>query len=170
MRRAVWVAVVMAVGCAEPHWEHDVVVEVRLENAPEGALAAVERAVLTYAEVVGPWGVGVSMSTRAPGDIIITWAARRPGSVGETDMRYGASGGMDRATITLSADLVWSTGEECGEGFDLEAATVHELGHAFGLWHSTDRRAVMFPEVPPCPEPKRSLGVDDLIELGARYR
>lgn len=48
---------------------------------------------------------------------------------------------------------------------DLVSIAMHEIGHALGLTHSTNKDAVMFPTV----QPRRELGGDDVPRIQALY-
>jgi predicted Zn-dependent protease len=168
-----WPALVLVMACSAPRWDQEeVAVELVLDDAPEGASAVVERAVGTYAEALTVHGVRVVL--RSPGDITIWFqqgiARAREGAVGGTFVSWDPfTGAIGVAEIELRADLAWNTDETCTRGTDLEAALVHELGHAFGLQHSEEPEAAMYPTIFGCDVLRRRLSRDDLDALASLY-
>jgi hypothetical protein len=60
---------------------------------------------------------------------------------------------------------IWSEGG-AGGSIDLLTVAIHELGHALGLRHSTDRDAMMFPTYS---GPRHTLGADDIAGIQSIY-
>ncbi|KAI3915481.1 hypothetical protein MKW92_030263 [Papaver armeniacum] len=67
----------------------------------------------------------------------------------------------------FDADENWSTNPGPRE-FDLETATIHEMGHVLGLGHSYEPNAIMYPSIPPGTE-KRDLHENDVQGIQALY-
>ncbi|RZC68772.1 hypothetical protein C5167_032622 [Papaver somniferum] len=67
----------------------------------------------------------------------------------------------------FDADENWSTNPGPRE-FDLETATIHEMGHVLGLGHSYEPNAIMYPYIPPGTE-KRDLHENDIQGIQALY-
>lgn len=75
---------------------------------------------------------------------------------------YG-SGGNRQCDIEIDSNVNWfigPTGNPSGSQFDLYTTVLHELGHAFGLGHSSNRSAVMYAYLSPG-ETKRTPTSDD---------
>lgn len=150
-------ALLLLAACASPHWEGEVRVRVEPGGPPWAALA-VSGAVQEYA------GHGLSIRVAEPANVFVTWGT--PPHVGQTHLGWGLDGEVESARIVMRRDLGWSNGEPCSDGFDLQTAVTHELGHALGIiGHSSDPAAVMYREVPFCPTTKRRLTPADLEML-----
>jgi hypothetical protein len=54
--------------------------------------------------------------------------------------------------------------------YDLEGVLTHEAGHFFGLAHSDDHRAIMYPKLDPSDTHMRSPTNDDILGLCSAYR
>lgn len=67
--------------------------------------------------------------------------------------------------MVVNEDHPWSTGS--GDGFDLQNALTHEVGHAIGLAHTVEESATMFGSSSREDREKRDLVDDD--EQAARY-
>jgi predicted Zn-dependent protease len=84
----------------------------------------------------------VTTTDDATADVVVTWVARLDSSrTGRTDLTWDGGGSIHRATIVLA------THTPEGQPLDarrMSALALHELGHAFGLGHSTSRADAMY--------------------------
>ena len=75
-------------------------------------------------------------------------------------------GGIVQYDIHINANVAWSTTGD-PEGYDLQAAITHEVGHVLGLGHSLVEDATMFAKHELADVDRRELHTDD--EAAARY-
>ena len=88
--------------------------------------------------------------------IASTWTWSSSGIASESDARY-------------NTDFGWSSSGAAGK-MDLENIATHELGHTFGLGHSTSGTCLtMYPSGSLGETQKRSLGDGDIRGIQARY-
>jgi hypothetical protein len=81
-------------------------------------------------------------------------------------LRYGRP-----VTITFSDDPAWTASVFHKDYVDFFIAVLHELGHAIGLGHSDDEKAVMYdsPHQFLVPTSLKGLGVDDAVGASVLY-
>ena len=129
--------------------------------------AAMDNAARQWSSVSG---ISILRTDCSTADIVIDFAAGAHGDgypfdgsgVGGRNVLAHAFAPPDGRVHFDEADT-WS---DNGTGFDLETVAVHELGHALGLDHSTDRNAVMFASYGGI---RRTLDQDDIDGIEALY-
>lgn len=87
----------------------------------------------------------------------------------------GATAYIQSARITLDLEENWfvSTQEVCGtrgDKLDIQNAFTHELGHAIGLAHSTDKLSSMYPQIRPGETLRRTLSKGDVLGIKTLYK
>ena len=132
-----------------------------------GALAPLLQGPLTVA--VGMWSAATAATT---GGAPLLSLSVRPGSGADIDVGLGPlPGGILGSTapqgspITLNSSVAWAPAAPVGPGQqNLLAVLVHELGHALGLLHSTNRTSTMWPF-----GGQQVLGEEDVAAIRALY-
>jgi hypothetical protein len=80
------------------------------------------------------------------------------------------SGEIFDADLEINDDVAWSTTDPVPpEGFDLQSALTHEVGHLLGLAHSVEPDAAMFASYEPGSSSQRALDDDDARGICAAY-
>ncbi len=75
--------------------------------------------------------------------------------------------------IEIDRGTDWALGDDCDDEYFLEAVITHEVGHAFGLGHVSERRhgeLTMSTTGPVCDNEEASLGLGDVLGLEELYR
>ena len=165
--RAAPLALLAAACSPAERWNHEVFVEVRL--APAGWPEAAVRAVQTWQAALAPYGVHVQFGW--PGDVLVI-APSLGDTVALTNVVSDvATGDILHAVVQLNRDTsAWSAARECtGDRFDVEATVAHELGHAFGLQHTSDPDDTMFGDPLYCNVGARTLSAGDVAQIEAIY-
>jgi len=91
-----------------------------------------------------------------------------PGAIGITTViYYDDTGEIIEADMALNGvNFKWTLNppSPCPSNnlVDLRNVITHEAGHFFGMDHSTDSKATMYPSSPPCDTQKRDLDSDDI--------
>jgi hypothetical protein len=125
----------------------------------------------------GLWSVQTSLtftetSSRQNADIVIGWAE---GEHGDGDPFDGPGNVLAHASypnpyeerqVFLHFDDAEHWVDSDKENVDLLTVAAHEIGHALGLGHSNDPKALMFPSYS---EPHRYLGNDDITGIQSLY-
>jgi len=83
----------------------------------------------------------------------------------------GHGGTVQFAGQIVDADIIFNSAHDfttdgSGTGQDLQTVATHEIGHFFGLAHSSVVRAVMYPFAPPV---ETRLSYDDVAAISANY-
>jgi hypothetical protein len=144
--------------------------DAQARQALESALATWARPACTGLRVVPPGRGGDG--ARGAATLALRWVPPGAWSHEETAAAYTlvdlepSSGNIRAATIELNAAYTFSAG---GEGVDLEATLLHEIGHALGLAHSPARGSVMHGGRKPGEAPRRALSDDDERGLCSLY-
>lgn len=97
----------------------------------------------------------------------------RLGVLGQTCTIWPSGGGPDAPLVEfdmeMDDDTPWGFGDQIGKTqFDLASTTLHEIGHAAGIGHSSQSSAVMFASLAPGTQ-KRTLTADDRDAILAAY-
>ena len=137
---------------ARGRWPDPRALTVRVD--PSAGPVAAERFGETIERALDVWaGTGavgfVPHAGDEPPDLMFAWAqpasADRPDSPFGRDTSVAVTGPLGpECTVLFDAGRPWV--EAHGEGASLFQAAVHETGHALGLGHSLDRRAVLHPQ------------------------
>lgn len=146
---------------------------------------AVERAFATYEDLLGASVVlssalGPELETGPEDRVnVVRWITAGddddmdPSALAVTRTTYYTdNGSIVDADIVINADQYhWTTEvtEACEGVFDVENIIAHEVGHFFGLGHSDDRDATMYPTSGRCETEKRDLSDDDVAGLEVLY-
>lgn len=132
---------------------------------------AIQAAARTWAEGSGLWLAYVAVCTAGGvpfADIVVSF---EDGDHGDGDPFDGSGGVLAHAAypeegfVHFDDDELWGT-EDDGTTYDLQTVALHELGHALGLEHSTDRTAVMYAYYP---GERRALAADDVAGIESLY-
>jgi hypothetical protein len=95
---------------------------------------------------------------------------RKPSESAWTDVvSHPDTGAIERVTILLNPTVVWDTADPVApDRVDFGSVITHELGHALGLAHSFDRRALMRAGMRPG-DRRRELTDDDIAGVCAVF-
>jgi hypothetical protein len=79
-------------------------------------------------------------------------------------------------TAILDADMIVNTtyplftdDQQCNGGYSIKNTVTHEFGHLFGLGHSADPTATMYPTANACETSKEVLSADDIAGILSLY-
>ena len=99
------------------------------------------------------------------------WGTLPTGTLGLTCVWYRGDGTAVEADQRYSTRYLWNSATSCsGARFDLRAVATHEWGHSYGLGHTADDTGlVMAPSGGYCDTASRTLGLGDVLGIGALY-
>lgn len=159
--RCVLIALCLAAGCAAdagpPRWHRGPLRLCALEGVDADTL-------LAAAGAWEPYTLGMAMVDGGC-DVEVLWG--RPISTGATQVRLD-DGAIVFARIWLHRDKPIGDAADDPDALDLQTILTHEVGHALGIEHSDDPRAVMYEHVLPG-EVRRELTADDVDAVHALY-
>lgn len=159
-------------------WQTSVRIDERqLEGAP-GAADAARAAFATYAAHGAPVAVELretEQAGRGEQDGVSTVAFLRDGwDYGDEVVALTLATYYVQSSLVFETDIVvdattrrWSTGVASPQRFDVQSVLTHEIGHFFGLDHSSDPQATMSAQSSPGDTSKRVLSEDDRLGIAA---